>query len=68
MERLSDMKAKLSTKMIGETLEQHCATEFDRIRATAFPRAYFEKNNDARNGSKGDLSSVTWTMQVLKLF
>ncbi len=41
--------------MIGETLEQHCATEFDRIRATAFPRAYFEKNNDARNGSKGDL-------------
>lgn len=68
IERLSDMKAKLSTKMIGETLEQHCATEFDRIRATAFPRAYFEKNNDARNGSKGNLSSVTWTMQVLKLF
>ncbi|WP_328589891.1 DUF2130 domain-containing protein [Brucella pseudogrignonensis] len=65
---MSDMKAKLSTKMIGETLEQHCATEFDRIRATAFPRAYFEKNNDARNGSKGDLSFVTWTMQVLKLF
>ncbi|PRA47376.1 hypothetical protein CQ062_22910 [Ochrobactrum sp. MYb68] len=54
IERLRDMKAKLSTKMIGETLEQHCATEFDRIRATAFPRAYFEKDNDARNGSKGD--------------
>ncbi len=54
IERLRDMKAKLSTKMIGETLEQHCATEFDRIRATAFPRAYFEKDNDARGGSKGD--------------
>ncbi|MFK4822673.1 DUF2130 domain-containing protein [Ochrobactrum quorumnocens] len=54
IERLRDMKAKLSTKMIGETLEQHCAIEFDRIRATAFPRAYFEKDNDARSGSKGD--------------
>ncbi|NNU59979.1 DUF2130 domain-containing protein [Brucellaceae bacterium VT-16-1752] len=54
IERLRDMKAKLSTKMIGETLEQHCATEFDRIRATAFPRAYFEKDNDASSGSKGD--------------
>ncbi len=54
IERLRDMKLKLSTKMIGETLEQHCATEFDRIRATAFPRAYFEKDNDARDGSKGD--------------
>ncbi len=58
IERLRDMKAKLSTKMIGETLEQHCATEFDRIRATAFPRAYFEKDNDARDGSKGILSSA----------
>lgn len=54
IERLRDMKARLSTKMIGETLEQHCATEFDRLRAIAFPRAYFEKDNDARNGSKGD--------------
>ena len=52
--RLRDMKARLSTKMIGETLEQHCETEFNRIRATAFPRAYFEKDNDARTGSKGD--------------
>ncbi|MCK1975362.1 DUF2130 domain-containing protein, partial [Bacillus safensis] len=43
IERLRDRKAKLSTKMIGETLEQHCSIEFDRIRATAFPRAYFEK-------------------------
>lgn len=49
-----DMKMKLSTKMIGETLEQHCETEFNKIRATAFPKAYFEKDNDARTGSKGD--------------
>ena len=48
------MKARLSTKMIGETLEQHCETEFNRLRATAFPRAYFEKDNDVRSGSKGD--------------
>lgn len=48
------MKARLSTKMVGETLEQHCETEFNRIRATAFPKAYFEKDNDARTGSKGD--------------
>ncbi|HMY37903.1 MAG TPA: DUF2130 domain-containing protein, partial [Marinagarivorans sp.] len=54
IERLKDLKAKLSTKMLGETLEQHCETEFNRIRATAFPRAYFEKDNDARSGSKGD--------------
>ena len=54
IERLRDMKARLSTKMVGETLEQHCDTEFNRIRATAFPRAYFEKDNDARTGSKGD--------------
>ncbi len=49
-----DMKAKLSTKMVGETLEQHCETEFNKLRATAFPNAYFEKDNDARSGSKGD--------------
>ena len=54
IERLRDMKARLSTKMVGESLEQHCETEFNRIRATAFPRAYFEKDNDARTGSKGD--------------
>lgn len=54
IERLRDMKARLSTKMVGETLEQHCETEFNRIRAAAFPRAYFEKDNDARSGSKGD--------------
>ena len=54
IERLRDLKARLSTKMVGETLEQHCDTEFNRIRATAFPKAYFEKDNDARAGSKGD--------------
>jgi hypothetical protein len=54
IERIKDMKVRLSTKMVGETLEQHCETEFTRIRSTAFPRAYFEKDNDARAGSKGD--------------
>ena len=54
IERLRDMKAKLSTKMLGETLEQHCENEFNRIRATAFQSAYFEKDNDASTGSKGD--------------
>ena len=49
-----DMKVKMSTKMIGESLEQHCETEFNRIRMTAFPNAYFEKDNDAKTGSKGD--------------
>ena len=54
IERLKDMKAKLSTKMVGESLEQHFETEFNRIRATAFQNAYFEKDNDASSGSKGD--------------
>ena len=54
VERLKDMKAKLSTKMIGETLEQHCEIEFNKLRATAFQNAYFEKDNDAKSGSKGD--------------
>jgi hypothetical protein len=54
IERLRDMKARLSTKMVGETLEQHCETEFNRIRATAFPKAYFEKDNNSSHGSKGD--------------
>lgn len=49
-----DMKLKLSTKMVGETLEQHCETEFNKLRATAFQKAYFEKDNDSRSGSKGD--------------
>ncbi|MEY2660006.1 MAG: hypothetical protein RLZZ123_1178 [Pseudomonadota bacterium] len=54
IERMRDLKAKLSTKMVGETLEQHCEIEFNRIRSTAFPHAYFEKDNDASSGSKGD--------------
>ncbi|NVN00729.1 DUF2130 domain-containing protein, partial [Arthrobacter sp. SDTb3-6] len=49
-----ELKAKLSTKLVGETLEQHCEIEFNRIRSAGFPRAYFEKDNDARSGSKGD--------------
>lgn len=48
------MKQKLSTKMVGETLEQHCEVEFNKLRATAFQKAYFEKDNDSRSGSKGD--------------
>ncbi|CAA0215871.1 conserved hypothetical protein [Tenacibaculum maritimum] len=52
--RLKDFKLKLSTKMIGETLELHCEAEFNKLRATAFRNAYFEKDNDARRGSKGD--------------
>ena len=49
-----DFKARQSTKMVGESLEQHCKDEFDKIRMTAFPNAYFDKDNDARTGSKGD--------------
>lgn len=49
-----DMKLKLSTKMLGETLEQHCEIEFNKLRSTAFQKAYFEKDNDSRSGSKGD--------------
>jgi len=52
--RLKDFKQKLSTKMVGETLEQHCEIEFNKLRATAFPNAYFEKDNDSRAGNKGD--------------
>lgn len=54
IERYKDFKAKLSTKMVGETLEQHCEIEFNRLRATGFQNAYFEKDNDTKNGSKGD--------------
>ncbi len=56
IERLRDMKTKLSTKMVGESLEQHCEIEFNKLRATAFPRAYFEKDNTVSksSGSKGD--------------
>lgn len=54
IELRKDLKLKLSTKMIGETLEQHCEAEFNKLRATGFQNAYFEKDNDARSGSKGD--------------
>lgn len=54
IERYKDMKLRLSTKMVGETLEQHCEIEFNRLRAAAFKNAYFEKDNDVSSGSKGD--------------
>ena len=54
IERLKDFKQKLSTKMVGETLEQHCEVEFNKLRATGFQNAYFEKDNDSRGGTKGD--------------
>lgn len=54
IEYYKDFKARQSTKMIGESLEQHCLNQFNQIRMTAFPNAYFEKDNDARTGSKGD--------------
>ncbi|DAC49500.1 MAG TPA: DUF2130 domain-containing protein, partial [Candidatus Poseidoniales archaeon] len=54
IELRKEMKMKLSTKMLGETLEQHCELEFNKLRPTAFPTAYFEKDNDASGGTKGD--------------
>ena len=54
IEYYKDFKARQSTKMVGESLEQHCQNQFNQIRMTAFPKAYFEKDNDARTGSKGD--------------
>ena len=54
IEFYKDLKARMSTKMVGETLEQHCEIQFNQLRATAFRNAYFEKDNDARRGSKGD--------------
>ena len=54
IDRLKDFKLKLSTKMVGETLEQHCEIEFNKLRPTAFQNAYFEKDNDSKSGTKGD--------------
>ena len=54
IEKYKDFKQRLSTKMVGETLEQHCSIQFNQYRMTAFPNAYFEKDNDAKSGSKGD--------------
>ena len=54
IEFYKDLKMRMSTKLVGESLEQHCLTQFNQIRMTAFPDAYFEKDNDAKTGSKGD--------------
>jgi hypothetical protein len=66
--RVKDMKLKLSTKMLGETLEQHCETEFNKLRATAFQKAYFEKDNDSKSGSKGDFIYKRLMSQETKSF
>ena len=68
IERLRDMKARLSTKMVGETLEQHCEIEFNRIRAAASRTAHFEKDNDARTGSKAPPFFATRTRRVPRSF
>lgn len=67
IEFYKDHKAKLSTKMVGETLEQHCEHEFNSIRAVAFPNAYFEKDNDAKSGSKGDYIFRDFTSHDVEL-
>ena len=66
IDRLKDMKAQLSTKMVGETLERHCETEFNRIRAAAFPRAYFGKDNEVVGGTKGDFVFRDYTENGLE--
>lgn len=63
IQRIKDMKLALSTKMVGESLEQHCSNEFNAIRSAAFPKAYFEKDNDATGGSKGDFIFKDFTDQ-----
>ena len=70
IERLKDFKQKLSTKMLGESLEQHCEIEFNKLRATAFQNAYFEKDNDASGGTKGDYifkeSDTNFSLNLLR--
>ena len=61
-----DLKTKMSTKLVGETLEQHCLNKFNEIRTTAFPNAYFEKDNDASSGSKGDFIFRDYTDQKVE--
>ena len=68
IERYRDMKARLSTKMLGETLEQHCETEFNRLRATAFQNAYFEKDNDRHRRDRATISSAKPTKRETSLF
>lgn len=67
IERLKDMKIKLSTKLVGETLEQHCEIEFEKLRSTAFPKAYFQKDNDSKSGSKGDFIYREFDEQGIEL-
>ena len=62
-----DLKARMSTKMVGESLEQHCHDEFEKLRATAFRHDYFEKDNDASSGSKGDFIYRAYTSDGLEL-
>ena len=68
IERLRDLKAKLSTKMVGESLEQHCEIEFEKLRSTAFQKAIFGKDNDASSGSKGDYIFKEFDENKLRLF
>ena len=67
IERIKDMKTKLSTKMVGETLEQHCEIEFNKLRSSAFQTAFFEKDNDARTGSKGDYIFKDYTENRIEI-
>ena len=67
IEFYKDLKMRLSTKLVGESLEQHCLTQFNQIRMTAFPNAYFEKDNDAKTGSKGDFIFRENTEQGVEL-
>ena len=68
IERLKDMKVRLSTKMVGESLEQHCETEFNRLRMTAFPNAYFEKITMRPRVPRATLSSASATRAVTRSF
>ena len=65
---MEEMKQKLSTKMLGESLEQHCEVEFNKLKYAAFPGAYFEKDNDARLGSKGDYIFEILITRAMKSF
>lgn len=67
IEQYKDFKVRLSNKMIGESLEQHCSNEFNKIRMTAFPNAYFEKDNDASGGTKGDFIFREYTDDGIEL-
>lgn len=68
LEYYKDLKTRMSTKMVGETLEQHCQIQFNQICMTAFPNAYFEKDNDARTGSKGDFIYIERNLKVFHCY